>query len=76
MARVFCCVAISLLLSACATEAPRTPVAAEQQAQAPVTATAQNQEAAERKDATEPPKSLLACTGLPLAGRKCGIPHI
>jgi hypothetical protein len=74
MARVFCCVAISLILSACAAEAPRAPVAAVAQAAAAIPA--DSPKAVEKTVTPEPPKSILACTGLPLAGRKCGIPNI
>jgi hypothetical protein len=73
MARVFSCVAISLILSACAAEAPRAPVAAVAQAAA---VPADSPKAVEKTVTPEPPKSILACTGLPLAGRKCGIPNI
>jgi|GEM_PF-5316751 len=74
MARVFSCVAISLILSACAAEAPRTSVGTETQPSA--SASAEGQKATGTTVTQEPPKSILACTGLPLAGRKCGIPNI
>ncbi|MBJ7544908.1 hypothetical protein [Rhodomicrobium udaipurense] len=73
MARVFSCVAISLILSACAAEAPRAPLAAVAQAPA---VPADSQKDVENVAVPEPPRSILACTGLPLAGRKCGIPNI